>query len=105
MEERKRVINKAYANGRELATVLKNNKRENQIDGIVYGLLNDLKIFDKEKFLDKYIRLMMSHGMELKFGSNNEMADTDSFLQFGYSFINGLLFNHGKKVDKEDNND
>ena len=104
MEDRKKVINKAYVNGKELATVLKNASRENQIDGIVYGMLNDLKISDKEKFLDKYIRLMMSHNMELKFGSNNEMADTDSFLQFGYSFINGLLSNHGKKIEKENIN-
>lgn len=104
MEDRKNVINKAFYNGKELADLLKLNKRENQIDGIVYGLLNDLKISDKEKFLDKYIRLMMSHKMELKFGSNNEMADTDSFLQFGYSFINGLLSNHGKKIEKENTN-
>jgi len=105
MDDRKKVINKAFVNGKELAMILKNAKRENQIDGIVYGLLNDLKISDKEKFLDKYIRLMMSHHMELKFGSNNEMADTDSFLQFGYSFINGLLINHGKKTEKENGNE
>lgn len=104
MENRKKVINKAYINGRELATLLKNTNRENQIDGIVYRLLNDLKISDREKFLDKYIRLMMSHKMELKFGSNNEMANTDSFLQFGYSFINGLLSNHGKSIEKENSN-
>ena len=97
--DKDKVIKKAYANGKSLADRLRQNGRDNQIDSIVYGLLNDLKISDRENFLDKYIRLMMSHQMELKFGSNNEMADTDSFLQFGYSFINGLLTGRGNEND------
>jgi len=64
--------------------------KENQVDGIIYQLLNDLKIADREKFIDKYMRLVMSHGLPSMFGEA-EMLDKDAFLQFGYSFINGIM--------------
>lgn len=96
MAENKKIINKAFWNGAALKTAIKVKNKENQINGIIYGFLNDLKISDREKFLDKYIRLMMAYEMPLKFGEN-EMSDKDSFLQFGYSFINGLLYNHKEK--------
>lgn len=53
--------------------------------------MNDLKICDKNSFIDKYLRLSMSYGIDLKLGSNNELVDLDSFMSFGYAFVNGLL--------------
>ena len=93
-------IKKGFSNGKELREKLKEKKKENQIDGLVYQLLNDLKIEDRERFMDKYIRTMMSHQMSLRF-SQEEMLDTDSFLQFGYSFINGLLYEKYQDNKKE----
>ena len=90
MEEKEKIIKKAYFNGKELREKLKAENKENQINSIAYGMLNDLKIAEKERFLDKYLRLMIAHKLEIKFGKD-EMLNTDDFLQFGYSFISGLL--------------
>lgn len=90
MDENKKIVKKAFRNGIELKQKLLNKKKENQIDGIIYQLLNDLKIADREKFIDKYMRLVMSHGLPSMFGET-EMLDKDAFLQFGYSFINGIM--------------
>jgi len=90
MDENNKIVKKAFRNGIELKQKLLNKKKENQIDGIIYQLLNDLKIADREKFIDKYMRLVMSHGLPSMFGES-EMLDKDAFLQFGYSFINGIM--------------
>jgi len=101
METKEKIINKAFRNGKELREVLKGVKKENQISGLVYSLLNDLKISDREKFLDKYIRLMMSNKLDMKF-AKEEMGNIDSFLQFGYSFINGLLYEEYKSENNKE---
>jgi CRISPR-associated protein Cst1 len=77
--------------------------KENQINGLIYGFLNDLKIADREKFLDKYIRIIMSHNQPNFFGKD-EMLDDDYFLQFGYSFINGLM-SKSKEIEETKVND
>ncbi len=98
-ERSKNVVKKGFRSGIELRNRLLSVKKENQINGLVYGFLNDLKITDREKFLDKYIRIMMSHQMPVFF-SQDEMLDTDYFLQFGYSFVNGLLFKEKEKKEE-----
>jgi CRISPR-associated protein Cst1 len=98
--EMENISKKAYWNGEALRIKI-GKENEKKINGIAYRLLNALKIADREKFLDIYIRLMMSYDMELSFGSNKEMTDNDGFLQFGYSFLNGLLSKDMK--GKEDN--
>jgi CRISPR-associated protein Cst1 len=90
MEKSEKVINKGFKSGISLRNELLKKNKENQINGLVYGFLNDLKIADREKFLDKYIRIIMSHNLPNYFGKD-EMLDNDYFLQFGYSFINGLM--------------
>jgi len=103
MEEKNKInIGKAFNNGKDLRRKLIDAKKVNQINSIVYGMLNDLKIADKEKFLDKYIRLMMSYNMRISFGKD-EMSNTDDFLQFGYSFVSGLLSEDKNENSKEDN--
>ena len=102
MKEKNKIIGKAFMNGKELRQKLTSAKKENQINGIVYGMLNDLKISEREKFLDKYIRLMMSYGLGISFGKD-EMLNIDDFLQFGYSFISGLLSEDKNENSKEDN--
>ncbi len=94
------ISKKGFANGKELREKLKKDKKINQMDGVVYRFLNDLKISDRDKFLDKYIRIMMSNKMRISFGQN-EMLDTDIFLTFGYSFINGLLYEKYEKADEK----
>ena len=91
MDENKGIVKKAFRNGIELKSKLLAKKwKDNQINGMIYQLLNDLKIADREKFIDKYMRLVMSHGLPSIFGEA-EMLDKDAFLQFGYSFINGIM--------------
>ena len=90
MDNNKGIVKKAFRNGIELKQKLLAKNKENQIDGIIYQLLNDLKIADREKFIDKYMRLVMNHGLPSMFGEA-EMLDKDAFLQFGYSFINGIM--------------
>jgi CRISPR-associated protein Cst1 len=102
-EKREKIIKKAFGNGKQLRGVLRGNDKLNQLDGLVYSFLNDLKIANKERFLDKYIRVMMSHKLDVRFGLD-EMQDKDSFLQFGYSFVNGLLNKEYNNNDKENNN-
>ncbi len=82
------IINKAYYNGRSLAEKI---GQDNKIKGFAYQLLNDLKISDRNSFIDKYLRLCMSYSSDIKLGSNNELVDIDNFMSFGYAFVNGLL--------------
>lgn len=90
MEKSQKIISKGFKSGISLRNELLKKDKGNQINGLVYGFLNDLKIADREKFLDKYIRIIMSHNQPNFFGKD-EMLDDDYFLQFGYSFINGLM--------------
>lgn len=98
MMENNKIVKKAFRNGADLRRKLLSMKRGNQIDGIVYQFLNDLKISDRDKFIDKYMRLMMTHGLPSMFGEA-EMIDKDAFMQFGYSFINGIMYDR-QKADK-----
>jgi len=90
MGKSEKIISKGFKSGISLRKELLKKDKENQINGLVYGFLNDLKIADREKFLDKYIRVIMSHSLPNLFGKE-EMLDKDCFLQFGYSFVNGLM--------------
>ena len=90
MKSHEQSIKRGFQSGAQLRENLIKQKKANQINGLVYGFLNDLKIADREKFMDKYLRSVMSQRMPSSFGKE-EMQDTDSFLQFGYSFINGLM--------------
>lgn len=90
MEKSQKIISKGFKSGISLRNELLKKNKENQINGLVYSFLNDLKIADREKFLDKYIRIIMSHNQPNFFG-RDEMLEDDYFLQFGYSFINGLM--------------
>ncbi len=100
MDNSQKIVKKGYRSGITLRQELHKRRKDNQINGIAYGFLNDLKLADREKFLDKYMRVMMSNGLSLAFGQD-EMLDDDSFMQFGYSFLNGLLAS--TKDDKIDN--
>ncbi len=84
------IINKAFFNGKTLGEKI---GQDNKIKGIAYQLLNDLKISDRNSFLDKYLRLSMAYGSEIKLGSNEELTNIDNFMSFGYAFVNGLLSN------------
>ncbi|MBF0343465.1 MAG: type I-B CRISPR-associated protein Cas8b1/Cst1 [Nitrospirae bacterium] len=101
MDKSQAIVNKAFYNGVDLRNKLYEEDKENQINGIAYGFLNDLKIADREKFLDRYMRTMMSNDLSLKF-RQDEMLNDDYFMQFGYSFLNGLLSSKYKS-NKEDN--
>lgn len=97
--EQEHIVKKAFSHGKALAQKV---NQENKIKGISYQLLNDLKIGDKNAFMDKYLRLCIGYGTEVKLGSNNELTDLDNFMSFGYSFVNGLLANLNKDSEKED---
>ncbi|MBT9151119.1 MAG: hypothetical protein DDT40_01303 [candidate division WS2 bacterium] len=99
MEKSQTIVSKGFKSGIMLRNELLNKNKENQINGLGYGFLNDLKIADREKFLDKYIRVMMSNDQLILFGKE-EMLDVDYFLQFGYSFVNGLMSKGKTEEDK-----
>jgi len=99
-EKSQRIVKKGFGSGIHLRDKLLEKEKANQINGLVYGFLNDLKIADREKFLDKYIRVMISNDQPILFGKD-EMLDNDYFLQFGYSFINGLEFQDDKEKKEE----
>ncbi len=101
MEKSQTIVKKGFKSGISLRDELMKKKKENQINGLVYGFLNDLKIADRDKFLDKYIRIIMSHNLPNLFGKD-EMLDDDCFLQFGYSFVNGLM-SKSTTEEEEDN--
>lgn len=104
MEEKndpEKVYKKGFRSGKELRNVLYGTDKANQLDGIAYRLLNDLKICNKESFYDTYIRLMMSHQLPIALGKQ-EMLDSDTLLQFGYAFMTGLLAaNKNKGTESE----
>ncbi|MBF0607512.1 MAG: type I-B CRISPR-associated protein Cas8b1/Cst1 [Magnetococcales bacterium] len=102
MGNSQKIVKKGYRSGITLRQELHRRNKDNQINGIAYGFLNDLKLADREKFLDKYMRVMMSNDLSLAFGQD-EMLDDDYFMQFGYSFLNGLLAS--KKDDNTDNSE
>ncbi|MCX7589782.1 MAG: type I-B CRISPR-associated protein Cas8b1/Cst1 [Patescibacteria group bacterium] len=87
-EEIEKITKKGFVNGKELGIKI---GQENKIKSLTYQLLNDLKISNKNSFLDKYLRISMAYGTEIKLGSNNELIDLDNFMSFGYAFVNGLL--------------
>jgi CRISPR-associated protein Cst1 len=95
-----KISKKGFINGRELREKFKYEKKENQIMGLAYQFLNDLKVADRDKFLDKYLRVSMSNGLESRFGQD-ELNSKDAFLQFGYSFIAGLINDKKEKGDKD----
>ncbi|MCM8759479.1 MAG: type I-B CRISPR-associated protein Cas8b1/Cst1 [Candidatus Omnitrophica bacterium] len=103
MKKSKIIIQKGFQCGIALRDALLSKDKGNQINGLVYGFLNDLKIADREKFLDKYIRVIMSHGLPNSFGKD-EMLDDNYFLQFGYSFVNGLMSKSNEKEENTINN-
>lgn len=103
MEKSQRIVSKGFKSGISLRNELLKKDRANQINGLVYGFLNDLKIADREKFLDKYIRIMMSNNQPNFFGMD-EMLDNEYFLQFGYSFINGLM-SKSRTAENENTNE
>jgi len=96
------IVNKAFYNGKFLGEKI---GQENKIKGFAYQLLNDLKIGDRNSFMDKYLRLRMAYGIEVKLGSNNELTDIDNFMSFGYAFVNGLLSNLKSQNTEEVQND
>jgi len=98
MDELEKIVNKAFRNGIEIA---EKTESENKIKGIAYQLLNDLKIADKNAFMDKYLRLSMAYDNPIMLGSNNELTNIDNFMQFGYAFINGLLSKIKDKNEKK----
>lgn len=93
-----KISKKGFANGRELREKFNNEGKGNRIMDLAYQFLNDLKVADRDKFLDKYLRVSMSNGLESKFGQD-ELNNRDAFLQFGYSFIAGLINNHKKEEE------
>ena len=101
MDELEKIVNKAFRNGIEIA---EKTESENKIKGIAYQLLNDLKIADKNAFMDKYLRLSMAYDNPIMLGSNNELTNIDNFMQFGYAFINGLLSKIKDKNEKKEVN-
>jgi len=98
-----KISTKGFVNGKELRKNL-GKDRENQINGLAYQFLNDLKVADRDKFLDKYLRISISNKLESRFGQD-EMNSKEAFLHFGYGFINGLLNTYENNSKRESENE
>ncbi|MGC9257936.1 type I-B CRISPR-associated protein Cas8b1/Cst1 [Desulfurella sp.] len=103
MMDLEKISKKGFVNGKQLRERL-GKEKENQINGLAYQFLNDLKVGDRDKFLDKYLRVSISNQMESRFGQD-EMNSKEAFLHFGYSFINGLLNTYENNSNKENKNE
>ncbi|MGB9763346.1 MAG: type I-B CRISPR-associated protein Cas8b1/Cst1, partial [Minisyncoccia bacterium] len=104
MMDLEKISKKGFVNGKQLREQLIKKEKENQINGLAYQFLNDLKVGDRDKFLDKYLRVSISNKMESRFGQD-EMNSKEAFLHFGYSFINGLLNTYENNSNKENKNE
>lgn len=94
-----KISKKGFANGIQLRKEF-GKERENQINGLAYQFLNDLKVADRDKFLDKYLRISISNKLESRFGQD-ELNSKEAFLHFGYSFINGLLNTYDREREQK----
>jgi len=75
--------------------------RINQIPGIAHSFLNSLKMEDKERFMDRYMRLSLQYNIPMLL-TKEAMTNTDDFLQFGYAFLSGLIKDYTKNTQTED---
>ncbi|MCS7232054.1 MAG: type I-B CRISPR-associated protein Cas8b1/Cst1 [Elusimicrobiota bacterium] len=86
-----------FKKGRELSDKLKSVNAENKIPSIGYKLLSHLRSEDTNSFMNLVLRLYLSYELEVPNLLVKALSDKDLFLAYGYSFLNGFLYEYYKK--------
>uniref|UniRef100_A0A7C3RKY6 Type I-B CRISPR-associated protein Cas8b1/Cst1 n=1 Tax=Dictyoglomus thermophilum TaxID=14 RepID=A0A7C3RKY6_DICTH len=89
-----------FQKGKELAQKLISEKAENKIPSIAYKLLSSLRIEDVNSFMNLVLRLYLSYNLEVPTLFVKALNDKNSFLAYGYGFLNGILDEYNKKVNE-----
>ena len=87
--------------GRENATSVPDEKKEDIIRGVVYQLTNALKVQNVEQFVDIIIRLYSSYKLPIPRVFMQALQSGDQFTIIGYAFILGLKGAYDTKENKE----
>lgn len=96
-------MNLIYYKGCAIAKILRDEKQENKIPGLVYRLLNAAKARNKSEFMDTTIRIFMSVEQEVPMPFLEVLKEQElDFEEVAHSFIAGLT-SHGE-YDKEKQN-
>jgi len=94
-----KISSQGFMSGRELRRKL-NGEKANQINGLVYQFLNDLKIGNKNGFMDRYFRVCLTNDLITAI-TKDTLNNKNAFLHFGYGFINGLLKTYNDEKQEE----
>ncbi|MEG0221896.1 MAG: Cas8a1 family CRISPR/Cas system-associated protein, partial [Clostridia bacterium] len=80
------------------------NKDVESLRGVIYQLLNALKVGDKYKFTDLILRLYSSCKKQIPANFMSIFVDDEDFLDLGYTFVLGLKGGiYNKKKEEEEN--
>lgn len=83
--------------------LMKANANEDSLRGMIYQLLNALKIEDQYKFLDIVIRAYSSTNLPIPEDLIDTLKSNDKFLDYGYAFVIGLKTTILNNKDNENN--
>src|SRR5690606_23553802 len=87
-----------FYKGKELVEIYESKKRENQLPGLSYRLLNACKSGNRQLFFDTLLRIYMSHEKEVPIEFLNVFHEEDyDFSEVGYAFISGLQHRSNEK--------
>lgn len=95
-------INKFENYGYELRKSYYEKNAEAKLVGIIYRLLNSIKIKDSSKFMDTTINSYMYLGKSIPKGFYLALSDSDRLQNIGYAFILGLQGEINKDSKKGD---
>lgn len=95
-------INKFENYGYELRKSYYEKNAEAKLVGIIYRLLNSIKIKDSSKFMDTTINSYMYLGKSIPKGFSLALSDSDRLQNIGYAFILGLQGEINKDSKKGD---
>ena len=102
-----KIIRSAFTSGHRLrAKMMGPERNENKVTALSFRLLNALKCKNDKMFLEALMRQYLSEGTTMPYDLCDMLADEESFLNFGYSFLSGLnsyTYNDGKNKEEKDN--
>lgn len=95
-------LERIFEEGQAIAHYFRDNKKENQLSGISYRLLNACKSGNKQQFFDSMMRIYMSAQRKVDVLIINVFHERDlDFTEFGYTFVAGLQAKE-KKEEKDE---
>jgi CRISPR-associated protein Cst1 len=96
-----RKLDKVFKEGEAIAQYFRDNKKENQLPGLSYRLMNACKSGNKQQFFDSMLRIYMSAQRKVDDLIINVFHERDlDFTEFGYTFVAGLQ-SEGKQEEKD----